>query len=130
MGCVYYVYHFHLGRKFLQSSCVRRPGFLVVIAMHPLFFVFGIQLAGLFEHLAFSVGVVGWFIGGAMNLTRAIEYAVQTGRARTISFEWLYPLSGFKASEFVIDYRVFDVVAIVPTLVSIALVLAIIVTNI
>ena len=40
--------------------------------------------------------------------------------ARTISFEWLFPLSGFKASESGINSRVFGVVAIVVTLVSIA----------
>ena len=69
MGCVYHIHYFHLRREFLLSSCVRRLGLLVIIAMQPLFLVFGIQLAGLFKHLAFSVGVVGWFIGGAVNLT-------------------------------------------------------------
>ena len=88
--------------------------------MQPLFLVFGIQLAGLFEHPAFSVGVVGWFIGGAMNLTRAIEYAVQTGRAQIASFERLFPLTGFRATESGIDCRVFSVVAIVAALVSVA----------
>ena len=55
--------------EFLLSSRVRRPGLLVVVAMQPLFLVLGIQLAGLFKHPAFLVGVVGWFIGGAVNLT-------------------------------------------------------------
>ena len=63
MGCVYHVYRFHMGREFLLSSCVRWPGLLVVIAMQPPFLVFGIQLAILFKHPAFSVRVVGWFIG-------------------------------------------------------------------
>ena len=61
--------------------------------MQPLFLVFGIQLAVLFEHPAFSVGVVGWFIGGAVNLTRMIEYAVQDGWAR------IFPLTGFRATK-------------------------------
>ena len=69
MGWVYHVHRFHLGRKFILSSCVRRPGLLLVIAMQPLFLVFGIQLAGLFEHPTFSVGVVGWFNRGVVNLT-------------------------------------------------------------
>ena len=120
MGCVYHVHRFHLGRKFLLSSCVRRPGLLLVVAMQPLFLVFGIQLAGLFEHPAFSVSVVGWFIGGAVNLTRAIEYAVQTGRAQIASFERLFPLTGFRATESGIDCRVFGVVAVVAALVSVA----------
>ena len=120
MGCVYHVYRFHLGRKFLLSSCVRWLGLLVIIAMQPLFFVFGIHLAGLFEHPAFSVGVVGWFIGGAVNLTRTIEYAVQAGRARIASFERLFPLTGFRATESSINCRVFGVVAVGTVFVSVA----------
>ena len=119
MGCIYHVHRFHLGRKFLLSSCVRRPGLLVVIAMQPLFLVFGIQLASLFKHPSFSVGVVSWFIGVAVNLTRAIEYAVQTGRARIVSFESFFPLTGLGATESGIDCRVIGVVAIIATLVSI-----------
>ena len=69
MGCVYHIHCFHLGREFLLSSRVRRWGLLVVVAMQPLFLVLGIQLAGLFKHPAFPVGVVRWFIGGAVNLT-------------------------------------------------------------
>ena len=120
MGCVYHIYHFYLGRKFLLSSCGRQPGLLVVITVWPFFLVFGIQLAGLFEHPTFSVGVVGWFIGGALNLTRAIEYAVQTRRARIVSFEWLFSLTGLRATESGIDCRVFGVVAIVAALMSVA----------
>ena len=120
MGGVYHIHRFHLATQFLLSSCVRRPGLLLVVAMQPLFLVFGIQLAGLFAHPAFSVGVVGWFIGGAVNLTRAIEYAVQTGRARIVSFKWIFPLTGFRATESGINYRVFGVVAVVAALVSVA----------
>ena len=120
MGCVYHVCRFHLGRKFLLSSCVRQPWLLIVIAMQPLFLVFGVQLAGLFEHPSFSVGVVGWLIGGAVNLTRAIEYAVQTGRARIVSFECLFPLTGLRATESGIDCHVFGVIAVIAALVSVA----------
>ena len=69
MDGVYHVYRFHLGRKFLLSPCDRRPGLLVVITMWPLFLIFDIQLAGLFKYPTFSVGVVGWFTGGAVDLT-------------------------------------------------------------
>ena len=120
MGCVYHVHRFHLGRKFLLSSYVRRSGLLLVVAMQPLFIAFGIQLAGLLEHPAFSVGVIGWLIGGAVNLTRAIEYAVQTGRARIASFERLLPLTGFRAAESGTNFRVFGVFAVVTVFVSVA----------
>ena len=71
------------------------PGLLVIIAMQPLVLVFGIYLAGLFEHPAIPVSVVEWLIRGAMNLARAVEYAVQTGRSRIVPFERLFPLTGF-----------------------------------
>ena len=108
-----------------MSSRVRLSGLLLVVAMQPLFLVFGIQLAGLFEHPVFSVGVVGWFIEGAVNLTRAIEYAVQTGRAQIVSFEWLFPLTGFRAAESGVDRRVVGFITVVSTLVSVALGLAV-----
>ena len=130
MGSIYHIYHFYLGRKFLLSSCVRRPGLLVVIAMQPLFLAFGVQLAGLFEHPAISVSVIGWFIGGAMNLARAVEYAVQTGRSRIVSFERLLPLTGFGVAESGIDCRILRIVAIISTLVSVAPWLSVTVTDI
>ena len=88
--------------------------------MQPLVLVFGIQLAGLLEYPTFSVGVIGWHFGDAVNLTRAIEYAVQTGQARIASFERLFPLTGFRATVSGIDCRVFGVVAVVAVLVSVA----------
>ena len=95
-----------------------------------LFLAFGIQLAGLFEHPTFSVGVVGWLIGGAMNLTRVVEYAVQTGRAWIVSFELLFPLTGLRATESGINCHVFGVVAIVVMLVSVVLRLAVAISGV
>ena len=104
-----------------MSPCVWLPGLLVIVhALRSLFFVLGIQLAGLLEHPAFSVGVIGWLIGHAMNMTRVIEYAVQTGRPRIASFERLFPLTGFRAIESGIDCRVFGVVTVFAALVSVA----------
>ena len=60
-----------------------------------------------------------------MDLAWTIEYAVQTGRARLVSFKWLFPLTGLGATESGIDGRVFDVIAIILTLVSVALGLAV-----
>ena len=97
--------------------------------MQPLFLIFSIQLAGLFEHPTFSVGVVGWFIGGVVDLTWMIEYAVQTGRARIASFERLFPLTRFRATESGIDCRVFDVVAVVVALVSVVTWLVVVVSG-
>ena len=76
VGGVYHVHRPHLWGKTLLSIVVRRPGLLVVIAMQPLFLVFGILLAGLFKHPTVSVGVIGRFVGGAMNLARPIKYSV------------------------------------------------------
>ena len=114
-----HVHCFHLGRKFLLSSSVRTPGLLVIIAVQPLVLILGIYLAGLFEHPAISVSVIGRFIRGAVNLARAVEYAVQTGRSRIVSFERLLPLTGFGVVESGIDYRILRILAIISTLVSI-----------
>ena len=47
-----------------------------------------------------------------MNLTRAIEYTIQTGRARHTLFKWLFPLTGFRAFESGIDCRILGIVAV------------------
>ena len=87
MSGIDHVDRFHLGRKFLLSSCVRTLGLLVIVAVQPLVLVFGVYFAGLFEHRAVSIGVVGWLVRGAMNLAQALQYAVQTGWSLIISFE-------------------------------------------
>src|SRR3954467_14981367 len=68
-------------------------------------------LAGLLEHPTIPVGVIGWPFGGAMNLARAVEYPVQTGRALGIIFKWPFPLTGFISSESGIYCRILIVVA-------------------
>ena len=42
--------------------------------------------------------MIGWFIGGAVDLTWTIEYAVQAGWAQIVSFKWLLPLAGLGAT--------------------------------
>ena len=69
-------------------------GLLVIIVVQPLVLVLGIYLVGLFEHPAISVSVIGWFVKGAVNLARAVEYAVQTGRSLIVSFERFFPQIG------------------------------------
>ena len=64
--------------------------------------------------------MIGWFFGGAVYLAQAIEYSVQIGRARSISFEWLFPLTGFRASESGIDCHIFSIIVINAALVLIA----------
>src|SRR3954466_14818473 len=47
-----------------------------------------------------------------MYLAQVVEDSVQTGRALSISFDWLFPLTGFVASESGIDCRILVVVAV------------------
>ena len=108
------------GGEFLLSPHVRTSGLLVIVAMQPLVLVFSIYFAGLFEYPVVSVGVVGWLVRGAMNLARALQYTVQTGWSLIVSFEWLLPLTGFRSAESGIVRRVFSVVAVVLSLVSVA----------
>ena len=65
-----------------------------------------------------------------MYLACAIEYSVQIGRARRISFEWLFLLTGFRASESGINCRILSIVAVNAALVLVAMRPAIIVLGI
>ena len=47
-----------------------------------------------------------------MYLAQAVEYSVQIGWTRSSSFEWLFPLTGFRASESGIDCRILTVIAV------------------
>ena len=64
--------------------------------------------------------MIGWFIRSVVDLTWTIEYAVQTGWARIVSLKWLLPLTGLRATKSGIDSRVFGVVIVASTLVSVA----------
>ena len=64
------------------------------------------------EHPTIPVGVIGWLFWGAVYLTRAIEYMVQAGWTRRTLFEWLFPLTGFRAFESGIDYRILGIFAV------------------
>ena len=73
--------------------------------------------------------MIGWFIGGVVDLAWTIEYAVQTGRARIVSIKCLFPLTRLGDTESGIDGRVLGVIAIILTLVSIASGLAVVVSS-
>ena len=68
MSDINHVHCFNLRWKFLLSPRIRLTRFVLVFALRTLPFVFGIELAGLLEDPTFSVGMISWFVGGAMNL--------------------------------------------------------------
>ena len=55
-----------------------------------------------------------------MYLAQAIEYSVQIGRTRSSSFEWLFLLTGFGASESGIDCRILILVTVNAAFVPVA----------
>ena len=65
-----------------------------------------------------------------MDLTWTIEYVVQTGRARIVSFKWLFLLTRLGATKSGIDGHVFSVIAIIATLVSVASGLAVAISGV
>ena len=69
--------------------------------------------------------MIGWFVWGAMDLARTIEYAVQAGWSLIVSFIWLLPLTGLGATESGIDYGVIGVITIASAFVSSASELAV-----
>ena len=69
--------------------------------------------------------MIGWFVWGAMDLARTIEYAVQAGWSLIVSFIWLLPLTGLGATESGVDCRVIGVLTISSAFVSVAAELAV-----
>ena len=69
--------------------------------------------------------MIGWFVWGAMDLAWTIEYAVQAGWARVVSFIWLLPLAGLGATESGVEHCVVGIVTVASTLVPVASGLAI-----
>src|SRR3954464_9081617 len=55
-----------------------------------------------------------------MDLAQAVEYSVQTGQALSISFKWLFPLTGFIASESGINCRILRIVTVNAALLLVA----------
>ena len=78
--------------------------------------VYGVELAGLLEDPTFSVGMIGWFARGAMDLTYLVQNFIQAGQFVTGAFRgWL--LTWPRAFESGIYCRVFRVVSFVPAFV-------------
>ena len=74
--------------------------------------------------------MIGRLIEGAMNLARPIEYSVQTRWTILVSFEWLLPLTGFRATESGVDRGVFGIFIVAWTLVFVASWLAVAISGI
>ena len=74
---VYHVHCFYFGGKLLLSPGAGEASlFFFAVTWRPLPFVFGIELASLFENPTISVGMVGGFFGAAMDLTGPIQYFI------------------------------------------------------
>ena len=105
----------------LLTPGVRLPIlFVIAIIGWPLHLVFDIKLADLLKNQTTPVGVIGCFNGGAMNLAGSIQYLVQVGWTIPITFEWLLPLTGFRATESGVDHHVFGIFIVASTLVFVA----------
>ena len=69
--------------------------------------------------------MIGWFVSGAMDLARTVEYAVQAGWSQVVSLIWFLPLTRLGASEFGVDCSAIGVITNASTFVPIASKLAI-----
>ena len=72
MSDIDHVHCFDLRWKFLLSPRVWLARFVLVLSLRSLPFVFGVELASLLEDPTFSVGMISWFIGSAVNLAGPI----------------------------------------------------------
>ena len=73
--------------------------------------------------------MIGLFVGGAMNLARKIEYAVQAGWSLIVSFVRFLPLAGLGAAESGIDCGVVGIITITSAFVSVTSELTVTVLN-
>ena len=73
--------------------------------------------------------MISWCTWGAVNLAWTVEYAVQSGHAQIVPFEWFLPLTGLRAAESSVESCVFGVVAVVSSFVLTALGLAVVVSG-
>ena len=55
-----------------------------------------------------------------MDLTWTIEYAVQTGQARIVSFIWPLPLTELGVTKSGVDRRVIGIITVTSTFMSVA----------
>ena len=53
---------------------------ILIFAWCVLPLVYGVELAGLLEDPTFSVGMIGWFARGAMDLTYLVQNFIQAGQ--------------------------------------------------
>ena len=80
MGSIYHVHRFNLRGELLLSPCVQWTGLLVIVLTWRLLIsVLRMELTGLFKDPTTSVGMIGGFIGGAVDLTWSIKDSVQAG---------------------------------------------------
>ena len=63
--------------------------------------------------------MVGWFVWGAMDLARTIEYAVQARWSLIVSLVRFLPLAGLGATESGVDYSVVGIITIASAFVSV-----------
>ena len=74
---------------------------------------------------AISVGVVDWFVRGAMDLARTVKYAVHARWSLIVSLIRIFPLTGLGAAESGVYGSVIGVIAIALAFVSAASELAV-----
>jgi len=83
----------------------------------------------MFKDPTISVGMIGWFVWGAMYLAWAVEYAVQAGWSLIISPVRFLLLDGLGAIESGVDCSVVGIVTIASAFVSVTSELAVAVLN-
>ena len=79
--------------------------------------VYGFELAGLLEDPTFSVGMIGWFARGAMDLTCLVQNFVQAGQFVSGAFRGRLLLTWPRAFESGVYCRALRVVFFIPAFV-------------
>ena len=90
---------------------------ILVFAWCILPLVYGVELAGLLEDPTFSMGMIGWFARGAMDLTYLVQNFIQAVQFVSAAFRGRLLLTWPRASESGVYRRALRVVFFIPTLI-------------
>ena len=90
---------------------------ILVFAWCILPLVYGVELAGLLEDPTFSVGMIGWFARGAMDLTYLVQNLVYAGQFVSVALGGQLLLTWPRAFESGVYCRALRAVSFVPAFV-------------
>ena len=117
MSCVEHIHCFDFWWKFLLFPSFLLGRLVLVFTWCILPLVYGVELAGLPKDPTFSVGMIGRFARGAMDLTYLVQNFVEAGQFIPGAFRGRLLLTWPRAFESGIYRRALHVISFIPAFV-------------